>query len=211
VSTYSSIPPRKATPFQLCARPAHCCAPVTRRLSFPAKQTARCFVAHVQRVAFLLTCPLRLSPCLTLWLNSRYICFNFPHEQQARAACHTMASDTAVQSRHAWSLMNENDLTQRLQRLRLILNRPEPVLICQQCKYALQPSGTRVSKHLAEKRAIPASERKELVSYIDSLHLSNPNLLDRRRNGSEPHPHLLVSRGAACKYCSFHSKSSRLV
>jgi hypothetical protein len=64
------------------------------------------------------------------------------------------------------------------------------------------------SKHLVEKHAVPAPYRKELVSYIDSLDLPNPNLLSGRRNGSEPHPHLLVSRGAACKYCTFHSKSS---
>jgi hypothetical protein len=56
-----------------------------------------------------------------------------------------------------------------------------------------------VSKHLAEKHAIPASERKELASYVDSLRLPNPNLLSGRRNGSEPHQHLLISKGAACK------------
>lgn len=95
-----------------------------------------------------------------------------------------MSSDTAIQSRHAWSLMNENDLTQKLQRLGLILNRLEPALICQQGKYALQPSGIRVSKHLAEKHAIPASERKELVSYIDSLHLANR----MRRGQVDPTP-----------------------
>lgn len=44
--TYSSIPPRKATPCRLRARPDHCCALATRRLSFPAKQTVRCIVAH---------------------------------------------------------------------------------------------------------------------------------------------------------------------
>jgi hypothetical protein len=98
-----------------------------------------------------------------------------------------MTSDIRVHSRHAWSLMNEEDLTHKLHKLGLILNRPEPALICRQCKYALQPSGTRVSKHLAEKHAIPASERKELASYIDSLRLPNPNLLSGRRNGSEPH------------------------
>lgn len=122
-----------------------------------------------------------------------------------------MASDTRVKRRHPWSLMNEEELTCKLQRLGLILNRPEPALICQQCKYALQPSGKRVSTHLAEKHAFPASERKELVSYIDSLHLPDPNLLSGRRNGSAPHPNLLVSRGAACKYCTFHSKSSKLI
>ena len=82
--------------------------------------------------------------------------------------------------------MNEEDLSCKLHRLGLILNRPEPALICWQCKYALQPNGTRVSKHLAEKHAVPASKRKELVSYIDSLRLPNANLLSGRRNGSEP-------------------------
>lgn len=134
-----------------------------------------------------------------------------PAWTKPHTTCHTVAGETRVHSRHAWSLMNESDLTQKLCRLGLVLNRPEPALICRQCKYALQPSGIRVSKHLAEKHSISASERKELVSYVDSLHLPNPNLLDGRRNGSKPHPHLLVSRGAACKYCSFHSKSSRLV
>jgi len=58
--TYSSIPPRKATPFRLRARPSHCCARETRRLSFPAKQTICRIVARVQRVAFLLYNSLRL-------------------------------------------------------------------------------------------------------------------------------------------------------
>jgi hypothetical protein len=122
-----------------------------------------------------------------------------------------MASDALIHSRHAWSLMNEKDLAHKLHKLGLIVNRPEPALICRECRYALQPSGIRVSKHLAENHAVPASNRKELVSYVYSLDLPNPNLLSGRRNGSEPHPHLLFSRGAACRYCTFHSKSCRLV
>jgi hypothetical protein len=77
------------------------------------------------------------------------------------------------------------------------LDWPEPALICRQCKHTLQPSGIRVPKYLAEKHTILASERKELASYIDSLYLPNPNLLSGRRNGSEPHQHLLISKGAA--------------
>jgi hypothetical protein len=122
-----------------------------------------------------------------------------------------VTSGIRVYGSHAWSPINEEDLTHKLHKLGLILNRPEPALICRQCKYALQPSGARVSKHLAENQAIPAFERKELASYIDSLRLPNPNLLNGRRNGSEPNQHLLISRGAACKHCSFHSKCSRLV
>jgi hypothetical protein len=136
---------------------------------------------------------------------------NFFPRSLSRTASQAMATDALIHSRHAWSLMNEKDLAHKLHKLGLILNRPEPALICRQCKYALQPSGIRVSKHLAEKHTVPASYRKELVSYVDSLDLPNPNLLGGRRNGSEPHPHLLVSRRAACKFCTFHSKSSRLV
>jgi hypothetical protein len=86
--------------------------------------------------------------------------------------CHAlssiMTSDIRVHSRHAWSLMNEEDFTHKLHKLGLISNWPEPALICRHCRHALQPSGTRVSKHLAEKHAIPASERKQLVTYIVS-------------------------------------------
>jgi hypothetical protein len=122
-----------------------------------------------------------------------------------------MASDALIHSRHAWSLMNEKDLAHKLHKLGLIVNRLEPALICRQCRYALQLSSIRVSKHLAKKHAVLASHYKELVSYVDSLDLPNPNLLSGRRNSSKPHPHLLVRRGAACKYCTFHSKSSWLV
>jgi hypothetical protein len=111
-----------------------------------------------------------------------------------------MADNAPAQSKHAWTFMNENDLVQKLQKLSLRLNHPEPALICTECKYALQPSGIRVYKHLAEKHGVPASDRRELATYIDSLHLPDPNLLNGRDDGSEPHPGLLVSKGAACKH-----------
>jgi hypothetical protein len=122
-----------------------------------------------------------------------------------------MADNAPAQSKHAWTFMNENDLVQKLQKLGLTLNHPEPALICNECKYALQPSGIRVSKHLAEKHGVPASDRRELATYIDSLHLPDPNLLNGRDDGSEPHPGLLVSKGAACKHCTFRSKNVKLV
>jgi hypothetical protein len=49
------------------------------------------------------------------------------------------------------------------------------------------------------------------VTYVDPLRLPNPNLLNGRNDGSEPHPYLLVSRGATCSHCSFHSQSIKLV
>jgi hypothetical protein len=58
---------------------------------------------------------------------------------------------------------------------------------------------------------VPASDRTELVTYVDSLRLPNPNLLNGRNDGSEPHPYLFVSRGAACNHCSFYSQSIKLV
>jgi hypothetical protein len=122
-----------------------------------------------------------------------------------------MVDNVYSQSRHAWSFMSEKDVALKLDKLGLVLNRPEPALICRRCKYALQPSGVRVSRHLAEKHNVPASDRTELATYIDSLCLPNPNLLNGRSNGGEPHPHLLISRGATCNHCDFHSKSVKLV
>jgi hypothetical protein len=107
--------------------------------------------------------------------------------------------------------MSDNDVALKLEKLGLILNYPEPALICSRCKYALQPRGVRVSRHLAEKHNVPASDRTELVTHIDSLRLLNPNLLNGRNDGSEPHPYILISRGAACNQCSFHSQSIKLV
>jgi hypothetical protein len=163
----------------------------------------------VQRVAFPLHNSLRLCQCLSLRANHCFRVPPTPLSDHCHALSSIMTSDICIHSRHAWSLMNEEVLTHKLHKLGLILNRPEPALICRQCKYALQPSGTRISKQLAEKHAISASERKELVRYIDSLHLPNPNSLGGRRNGSEPHQHLLVSRGAACKYWSSAASTSK--
>jgi hypothetical protein len=122
-----------------------------------------------------------------------------------------MANNAHLQSSHAWSFMSDNDVVRKLKKLGLILNHPEPALICSRCKYALQPSGVRVSRHLAERHNVPASDRTEMMTYVDSLHLPNSNLLNVRNDGNELHPHLIIGRGAACNHCSFHSQSIKLV
>jgi hypothetical protein len=70
--------------------------------------------------------------------------------------------------------MSENDVARKLEKLRLIIIHLKPALICSRWKYALQPSGVMVSRHLAERHNVPSSDRTELVTYIDSLHLPNP-------------------------------------
>ena len=107
--------------------------------------------------------------------------------------------------------MHEIDLTRKLHGLGLVLNRPKPAIICIRCKFALQPSGASVSRHIAEKHGVPTCDRRELASYVDTLHLPDPKTLEGRKNGSEPHPHLLVSTGAGCPHCSFFSKSVKIV
>lgn len=67
--------------------------------------------------------------------------------------------------------MHEVDLARKLHGLGLVLNRPEPAIICIRCKFALQPNGTSVSRHIADKHDVPARERRELASYIDALRL----------------------------------------
>ena len=61
------------------------------------------------------------------------------------------------------------DLHRRLGRLGLYLNRPERAVICIACKYALKPSGVRVSKHLGEKHRISTRARVGLCPLIQSL------------------------------------------
>jgi hypothetical protein len=116
-----------------------------------------------------------------------------------------MASNAHLQSSHAWSFISDNDVVRKLEKLRLIINYPEPTLIYSRCKYALQLSGVRVSRHLAERHNVLASNRIELVTYVDFLRLPNPNLLNRREDSSEPYPYLLISKGAICNYYSFYS------
>jgi hypothetical protein len=107
--------------------------------------------------------------------------------------------------------MHDIDLARKLHGLGLVLNRPEPAIICIRCKFALQPSGASVSRHIADKHNVPACDRRELASYVDTLRLPDPNTLEGRENGSEPHPHLLVSTGAGCSHCNFYSKSVKIV
>jgi hypothetical protein len=107
--------------------------------------------------------------------------------------------------------MHDIDLARKLHGLGLVLNRPEPAIICIRCKFALQPSGASVSRHIADKHDVPACDRRELASYVDTLRLPDPNTLEGRENGSEPHPHLLVSTGAGCSHCNFYSKSVKIV
>jgi hypothetical protein len=40
------------------------------------------------------------------------------------------------------------EIRTKLKALNLHLNTPEPLIICRVCKYALQPTGRRVLKHL---------------------------------------------------------------
>ena len=122
-----------------------------------------------------------------------------------------MANNAHLQSGHAWSLMIQNNTAMKLKKLGLTLNHPGPALIFSRCKYALQPSGVRVLRHLAARHNVPLSDRTGLVTYIDSLRLPNPNLLNGRNGGSKLRPYLLISRGAACNHCSFLSQSFKLV
>ena len=90
---------------------------------------------------------------------------------------YTTANNVHLQNSHAWSFMSENDVARKLEKLGLILNRHEPALICSRCKYALQPSGVRVSRHLAER---PCQHCRGHCSYY------HPKALQTRSDGSRP-------------------------
>lgn len=115
---YSSIPSRKATTFRLRARPGVCCAPETRRPSFPAKQTDCHVVAHAQRVVTIQFVLISLMSHLIghYDLEAHHL-LDYLLKPSLRAFLAIMASETRVKSRHPWSLMNEEELTCKLQNL----------------------------------------------------------------------------------------------
>jgi hypothetical protein len=49
---------------------------------------------------------------------------------------------------------------------------PHQVLICKECRYAIQPSA--ISRHLKELHRIYHSDRHEFMEYAQSLDLANP-------------------------------------
>jgi hypothetical protein len=95
--------------------------------------------------------------------------------------------------------------------LGLCLNKPESVIICTRCKYALQPSADTISKHLAVKHQTSATARRGLTAFVRSLVLQDPNKLALRTDGCLPHPDLLILQGVACKLCLFRSTSRDLM
>ncbi|KAE9565998.1 hypothetical protein CGMCC3_g17825 [Colletotrichum fructicola] len=99
----------------------------------------------------------------------------------------------------------------RLEALQLHINEPEPVLICRPCGYALKPFGERVSRHLAEKHEVPKPQRRGLSALVKSLHLGDPNDVALRPDGLPPHETLTVTRGHACRRCSYRTASDDLI
>jgi hypothetical protein len=109
-----------------------------------------------------------------------------------------------LQRSDAWSDLSKSRVNRRLRGMGLILCELDGVLICSQCKYALQPSGETVSKHLWEKHRMPAKERS-------GLNLPDPNSVLKRPNGDPAHPHLLVQSGFSCLQCEYHTTSQTLL
>ncbi|KAF4473733.1 ATP-dependent DNA helicase tlh1 [Colletotrichum fructicola Nara gc5] len=99
----------------------------------------------------------------------------------------------------------------RLEALQLHFNEPEPVLICRPCGYALKPFGERVSRHLAEKHEVPKPQRRGLSALVKSLQLGDPNDVALRPDGLPPHEALTVTRGHACRRCSYRTASDDLI
>jgi hypothetical protein len=86
-------------------------------------------------------------------------------------------------------------------------NKPEPAIICKECKYALQPSGERILEHLEEKHQISAKARRGLNAFIGSLHLPDPKTLPLQGDGLLPHPYLSIKRGLSCRGCTSRTTS----
>jgi hypothetical protein len=70
------------------------------------------------------------------------------------------------------------------------------VLICNECRYAIQPSA--VSRHLKELHHIYRSDRQELLDYVQTLDLAEPGDVPLPQNQA-PIPSLPIQNGFACQ------------
>jgi hypothetical protein len=114
-------------------------------------------------------------------------------------------------STSVWTHLPKEEVCQRLSSIDLALYESDRVLICTRCKYALQPSGQTVSKHLWEKHFLPAKERVGLNLFVRNLDLPDPNTVPKRPDGDPIHPHLLAQSGFACLQCDYRTTSETLV
>jgi hypothetical protein len=111
----------------------------------------------------------------------------------------------------AWSDLLKSGVNRRLLGMGLVLCESDGVLICSQCKYALQPSGETASKHFWEKHRMPAKERSGLNAFVRGLNLPDPNSVLKRPDGDPAHSHLLVQSGLSCLQCKSHTTSRNLL
>lgn len=111
----------------------------------------------------------------------------------------------------AWSDLTNNGANRQLRSLSLVLCESNEMLICIHCKYALQPSGETVSKHLWEKHRTPAKERAGLNAFVRGLNLPDPNSIPKRPDGDPAHPQLLLQSGFTCHQCGYLTTSHNIL
>ncbi|KAH8597516.1 hypothetical protein B0O99DRAFT_592669 [Bisporella sp. PMI_857] len=70
------------------------------------------------------------------------------------------------------------------------------VLICKECRYAIQPSA--ISRHLKELHRIYRSDRQEFMEYAQSLDLADPGDVVLPKPHEAPVPFLPTQSGFAC-------------
>jgi hypothetical protein len=113
--------------------------------------------------------------------------------------------------RSRWTHLQEEEYNRRLAALGLVISVPEHALICRPCGYALQPNGDCVTRHLADKHAIPKRPRDGLHPFVRALRLPDPNTLPLRPDWSPVHPHLATRTGVACRHCVYRTTSVELI
>jgi hypothetical protein len=73
---------------------------------------------------------------------------------------------------------------------------PHRVLICKECRYAIQPSA--ISRHLKELHKIYRAKRQEFIQYALSLDLPDPKDVVLPEPDEPPVPFLTTTTGLAC-------------
>jgi hypothetical protein len=92
-----------------------------------------------------------------------------------------------------------------LMRNMLFINKPEPVITCCTCRFALSNSPIAVANYLAEKHGALKEHTKELRCLLPPYTFLRPEALRLRPDGSAPYPHLENDAVEAMRVCAAFS------
>jgi hypothetical protein len=98
-----------------------------------------------------------------------------------------------------------------LKQFNLLLNEPEPVIICRTCQFALSGSVKCIVDHVVDKHKYSRDLAKDLAQLLRPYTILGPKELHLRPDNAPPHPHLFKHLGMTCKHCGHKTTSAEIL